>query len=258
MDEEDVEELVKLNHEMEITKFELRDSEYYRKLRDQLEKNHLLKTEISRRLGSEEQIQMIIYALGSLEYSFSSQYQFALALLMREDIDMLRIGKIEVFDPCITPVDANLIQSFGCNVLSVDEFARRRVEKPTLFFLPCAPYELVANLLEVNWVPSKLENLIILGTSMHHWANLKEQPDPEFDELEKLTINDRLRYTQAIYESSVNFAIYKGDDCWPFHNLHWIFFNLHPGIDFNELLPSKFVKLISFYFSTMNLYVFYK
>lgn len=251
MDEEDAEELVKLQHEMEITKFELRDSEYYCELRDQLEKNNLLKTEISRRLGSEEQIEMIIYALGSLEYSFASQYQFALALLMREDIDMLRIGKIEVFDPCITPVDANLIQSFGCNVLSVNEFARRRVEKPTLFFLPCAPYKLVANVLEVNWVPSKLENLIILGTSMHHWANLKEQPDPpepEYDELEKLVINDRLRYMRAIYESSANFAIYKRDDCWPFNNLHWIFFNLHPGIDFNELLPSKFVKLISFYF----------
>ncbi|XP_039126612.1 uncharacterized protein LOC120262791 [Dioscorea cayenensis subsp. rotundata] len=76
---------------------------------------------------------------------------------------------------------------------------------------------------------------------MHHWANLKEQPnppEPEYDELEKLIINDRLRYMRAIYESNANFAIYKRDDCWPFNNLHWIFFNLHPGMHFSELLPS--------------------
>ncbi|KAH7679980.1 Ribonuclease H-like protein [Dioscorea alata] len=170
MDEEDAEELVKLQHEMEITKIELRNSEHYRKLRDQLEEDHFLKNEISRRLGTEEQIQMIIYGLGSLEYSFASQYQFALALLMREDIDMLRIGQITVFDPLITPSDANLIRSFGCNVFSVNEFGRRRVEKPTFFFLPFVAFNLIANLLEMNWVPSKLENLIILGTSMHAWA----------------------------------------------------------------------------------------
>ncbi|KAJ0981169.1 hypothetical protein J5N97_009424 [Dioscorea zingiberensis] len=238
MDEEDAEELLKLQEDMKITIMELRESEYYRKLRDQLEEEHLLKREISRRLGSEEKMEMVIYALGDLEYDFNSHYQLALALLLREEVDMLKIGEIQVFDPLLTPTDANVIRSFGCTVLSVNEFARRRVEKPTLFFLPFAGFDLVANLLETNWSPSHLENLIILGTSLHVWG--KTSPDVvrlEESEAEKLLSNDRLRYIRMIRDWSVEFIIDDGHQWHAFQQICWVFINLHSGIDLNSLLP---------------------
>ncbi|KAJ0981314.1 hypothetical protein J5N97_009569 [Dioscorea zingiberensis] len=194
MDEEDVKELPRLQHEMEVTIMDLRESEYYLKLRDDLNGDQLLRSEISRRIGSKEHVQMVIYGLGSLEYSFQPQFQFALALLLREEVDILRIGEIQVYDPKITPVDANVIRSFGCTVLSVNEFARRRVENPTIIFLPFAWYNQVANLLEVNWSSSRLKNLIILGVSMHNWNGTYDEPYYEMfhiDETEKLTANDR-------------------------------------------------------------------
>lgn len=138
MDEDDIEELPRLQYEMKITMTKLRESEHYKKFRDQLHDNHLLKNEISRRLRSMGQVQMVIYGLGSLEYNFDSHYQLALVLLLKEEINMLRIGEIQVFDPVITPVDAAFMRSLGCTVLSVNEYARRRVEKPTIFFMPFA------------------------------------------------------------------------------------------------------------------------
>ncbi|KAJ0980527.1 hypothetical protein J5N97_008782 [Dioscorea zingiberensis] len=48
MDEEEAEDLLKLQHEMEIAMVELRDSEHYRKLRNQLQVDNLLKNEFSR------------------------------------------------------------------------------------------------------------------------------------------------------------------------------------------------------------------
>ncbi|KAJ0980537.1 hypothetical protein J5N97_008792 [Dioscorea zingiberensis] len=241
MDEEDAEELLRLQHEMEIATKELRDSEHYCKLRNQLEGDSLLKNEFSRRIGSEKQVQMVIYALGSLVYGFSPHYQLALALLLREEVGILRIGEIQVFDPLMTPADVKLIKSFGCNALSVNEFARRRVEKPTLFFLPFACLDLVANLLEANWSSSMLDNLMILGTSMHEWV--EERPDvislPVItSEIERLTSNDRLRYIHTIKDWSIEFAIDEGHKFSPFRQLYWIFFNLDAGIDINSLLPS--------------------
>ncbi|KAJ0981174.1 hypothetical protein J5N97_009429 [Dioscorea zingiberensis] len=241
MDEEDAEEFLKLQEDMKITTMELRESEYYHKLRDQLEEDHLLKREVSRRLGSQEKMEMVIYALGDLEYDFNSHYQLALALLLREEVDMLKIGEIQVFDPLLTPADANVIRSFGCTVLSVNEFARRRAEKPTLFFLPFAWFSLVANLLEANWSPSKLENLIILGTSLHKWGRTYEEcPDVitiEESETEKLVSNDRLRYIRTIKDWSVEFVIDDGHQWCPFQQICWVFINLHSGIDLNSILP---------------------
>ncbi|KAH7679458.1 SRR1-like domain-containing protein [Dioscorea alata] len=229
---------------MEIAIMELRESEQYCKFRDHLHNNHLLKSEISRRLGSEKQVQMIIYALGSLEYNYDAHYQLALALLLREEVDILRIGEIQVFDPVITSVDAAFIQSLGCTVLSVNEYARRKVEKPTLFFLPFAWHELVANLLETNWSPSKLDNLIILGSSMHGWAKSYDQPDYRIlkkTEINRVKEEDQYRYMNTIKDFTVDFTVDKEYIQLPLNQFYWVFFNLQPEFDINPILPSKFL-----------------
>lgn len=242
MDEDDIEELLQLQHEMEITIREVRESEHYQKFREQLYNNKSLQNELSHRLQSKEQIQMVIYGLGSLEYNFNSHYQLALALLLKEEVAMLRIGEIQVFDPKVTPADVALIRSLGCIVLSTNEYARRKVKKPTLFFLPFPWFSLVANLLETNWSSSGLNNLIILGSSMHDWCKSYEGPDYGIffqSEITRLERDDRHRYMQTIKDWSIDFTVEKQNMQMPFNLFKWVFFNLQSKLDINSFLPSN-------------------
>lgn len=78
MDENDVKQLPRFQHQMENTIMTMRA------FRNQLYNYHLLHKEISHRLQYEEQMQMVIYSLGSLKDNYAFHHQLALALLLRE------------------------------------------------------------------------------------------------------------------------------------------------------------------------------
>ncbi|GFS29575.1 hypothetical protein Acr_00g0007250 [Actinidia rufa] len=93
----------RLKKEMEITIQVLQKSKFYSDFVGQLRDNWILQSNTRRVLGDSSSMQMVIYGLGSLEYNYVSQYQLALALLLRRDFSW--IGGVEVFDPQMSPAD---------------------------------------------------------------------------------------------------------------------------------------------------------
>ncbi|CAN6849841.1 unnamed protein product [Brassica oleracea var. botrytis] len=84
--------------------------------------------------GSETQLQMVIYGIGSIESREKPRFQMSIAILMKREFDWVG-NNIEVFDPLLSGTESRVITFLGCTVLSVNEEARREVLKPTLFFM---------------------------------------------------------------------------------------------------------------------------
>ncbi|EOY13674.1 Sensitivity to red light reduced 1 [Theobroma cacao] len=141
---------------------------------------------------------MVIYALGSLEEGKSSKYQLAIALLLQQDF-FNWITSIEVFDPVLSPTDIIVLEKLGCTVLTVNEDCERRVERPTLFFMPYVPKNLIGNLLEANWSPSNIHQVILLtnkmSTSLEHYQDLLQEGERYSD---RISFKERMEYLEAI------------------------------------------------------------
>jgi len=120
------------------------------------------------------QLQLVLYGLGPLEpveehcvrdyhVEFSCM-QLAFAILLREKFEW--INDIVVFDPDHTSFDKIAMHHLGCTSLLVNEYCKRTVDRPTLFFMPHLPYWLTQNVLNANSKPANLNKIIILGNSL--------------------------------------------------------------------------------------------
>ncbi|CAA0831413.1 Protein SENSITIVITY TO RED LIGHT REDUCED 1 [Striga hermonthica] len=114
-------------------------------------------------LGSEPQMEMVIYGIGSIDSFEPPRLQLALAVLMKRSFDW--IGNIQVFDPIISLTESRVLTSLGCEVMLVNEHGRRQVIRPTLFFMPHCEVELYDNLLQANWRLDSLSRLVLFGNS---------------------------------------------------------------------------------------------
>ncbi|KAK7831029.1 protein sensitivity to red light reduced 1 [Quercus suber] len=168
-------EASRLLAEMHNTMKEVAESEFYSKMTDQLRNDPDIQSNLKRVLGSRSHVLMVIYALGSIEYSYRSQYQLAIALLLKNDFSTW-IGEIEVFDPMFSPCDCLVMDELGCKVLSVNEQCRREVKKPTLFYTPYAERCHISNVLDANWCPSQINTMILLCVcpGQHHFDFIKK------------------------------------------------------------------------------------
>ncbi|XP_013617868.1 PREDICTED: protein SENSITIVITY TO RED LIGHT REDUCED 1-like [Brassica oleracea var. oleracea] len=108
----------RLKQQMEISMKKIESSEFY---------IHIMS-------GSETQLQMVIYGIGSIESRQKPRFQMSIAILMKREFDWVG-NNIEVFDPLLSGTESRVITFLGCTVLSVNEEARREVLKPTLFFM---------------------------------------------------------------------------------------------------------------------------
>ncbi|CAG7895690.1 unnamed protein product [Brassica rapa] len=115
----------RLKQQMEISMKKIESSEFYKSFLKQL-KSPEVSGHIQIVLGSETQLQMVIYGIGSIES------QLSIAILMKRGFDWVG-NNIEVFDPILSATESRVITSLGCTVLSVNEEARREYLKPTLF-----------------------------------------------------------------------------------------------------------------------------
>ncbi|KAI9079078.1 hypothetical protein K1719_038917 [Acacia pycnantha] len=142
----------------------LETSQFYHDFRKEVQSSRISKR-IRMVLGSESKLPMIIYGIGSLlsEYDNSPSLQLGLALLMKKDF--VWIGELQVFDPILTSPEIKALESLGCSVLNHDEEGRRQALQPTMFFMPHCDINLFNNLLEANWEPNLLRNVIIFGNS---------------------------------------------------------------------------------------------
>ena len=102
--------------EVHITMKEVMESKFYSKMRDQLQNDPDIQNNIKRVLGSHSHVVMVIYALGGIEHSYHSQYQLAIALLLKHDFSNW-IGEVEVYDPMFSPSDCMALEELGCKVL---------------------------------------------------------------------------------------------------------------------------------------------
>lgn len=224
--ESDPHRVSKLLQRIEMSIKKMESSEFYRTLLDQIQTPEVLNS-FYNVLGSESNMQMVIYGIGCLESYGPPRLQLSLAILMKRKFSW--IGDIEVFDPILSPTEARVLEALGCSVLSVNEQGRRYAIKPTLFYMPHCEAELYNNLLQANW-GAMLKQMVLFGNSfeMYHQHVL------EF----KGSIVDTARHILAARRFTHEFGIKTVSDDYfaGFHDSSWLFFR--PDLE-SELQPKE-------------------
>ncbi|KAI9485344.1 MAG: SRR1-domain-containing protein [Benjaminiella poitrasii] len=112
-------------------------------------------------LKSIEPHDIVCYGIGSMQKSKNAQYQFELALMLR---DILKIpGEMFIFDPVMTELDKELCQLHDIEIIKDNELGKRIATKKTLFYMPHCGRGLYSNTLSVNWNAELLQNVAIIG-----------------------------------------------------------------------------------------------
>ena len=125
-----------------------------------------------------DEINIICYGLGSIYDNFSSRYQFALLLLLIDEIDILKqdinsklfLKVVQLYDPVFNQTDKYLLrnvykfnvseQNYQC-FCSVD--VNNIINRLNLFYMPHCGKALYNNLLFSNWSVNQLESIVLLG-----------------------------------------------------------------------------------------------
>ena len=90
--------------------------------------------------------------------------QLALPLLLRDKLQW--VNDIVVYDPVLTPLEQKVILSLNCTCPSFGKEKGRKVERPTLFFIPhCSPI-VTENILKANWSRSELKNIVTIANEL--------------------------------------------------------------------------------------------
>jgi hypothetical protein len=124
--------------------------------------------------------EMVLYGLGCIASSHNARYQFAYALLVRQQ-HVKEEACMSMFDPELTEACATVAKHFGCLIISENESGKRAVNSKTLFFMPHCPMRLYSNLLWANW-GSQLEHLAIIGNSFESYCERTVDPEIKKDE----------------------------------------------------------------------------
>lgn len=90
-------------------------------------------------------------------------------LLTREEKDI----PMYYYEPFMTPEEGSYLKTTSVQVIAENERGRREANEPTLFFMPHCPLELYSNVVFAN--RERLENIMIVGNSLVHYANRLEQ-----------------------------------------------------------------------------------
>ncbi|KAL2320093.1 hypothetical protein Fmac_029062 [Flemingia macrophylla] len=198
----------------------IESSEFYHTFRDQIQTSIVYY--INMLLGSEINMQMVIYGIGSIEMYEIPRLQLSLALLMRKDFGW--IGNIEVFDPVLSATESRILEALGCSVMSINEHGRREALKPTLFFMPHCEAELYNNLLQANWKLDLLKNIVLIGNSFEtyeqHASLCKNSP---------ILNSSGNIFAARGFTKAFRIQIVSDDYYFAFHDSSWHFFN--PGLE---------------------------
>ncbi|KAF4350457.1 hypothetical protein CsatB_023967 [Cannabis sativa] len=154
---------------VQLSKNELEVSPFFEKFLDQIQTPEIkLRFENLVNSTNGSKIKMVIYCIGSIKTEEQSRLQLSLALLLKEKLDRIFNGNIEIFDPILTAEEKQALSDMGFKVLRKDEKGGRKVNKPTVFFMPCCSLPLYVNLAEKNQ-GAKLKNVVILGNGFKTW-----------------------------------------------------------------------------------------
>ncbi|KAI8143279.1 hypothetical protein BJV82DRAFT_612183 [Fennellomyces sp. T-0311] len=118
---------------------------------------------------------MICYGIGSMQHSKNAQFQFVLALIIR---DLLKIpGKMSIYDPVMTNLDNELSKSHNIEVITTNEDGKRTVSEPTLFYMPHCGRGLYSNTLSANWNTRSLPNVIMIANRFDMYVGSQLERD---------------------------------------------------------------------------------
>lgn len=214
--ESDPNRQTKLIEKMQICMKKVENSQFYTNLLEQVRTPEIMDC-FHRVLGSESKMQMVIYGIGSIESYETPRIQLSIAILMRKEFSW--IGDIEVFDPVLSATESRVLEALGCYVLSVNEHGRRRVTKPTLFYMPHCEAELYDNLLQANWGVEPLNQIVLFGNSFDVYQYLSE--------FRNSTLVDSSRHIVAVREFTHEYVIKicSNDYFAAFHDSSWHFFS---------------------------------
>jgi hypothetical protein len=106
--------------------------------------------------------EFVCYGIGNFASSAKSCYQFALFLLIKEELGKHIISWI--YDPVLTESEKEFLVQNQCKLIPLNEEGKRVTLAKTLFFMPHNDKELYSNLLSANW-GLDLQHLVILGNS---------------------------------------------------------------------------------------------
>ena len=190
-----------LNARIQVLKLKLKDcDQYYYWSKLQLVMTNIIKCYFNEKKPSSlnnkknvnsRKINIFCYGLGSIDNEFSSRYQFALLLLIIDELKSisfdsdtggmngLQINIVELYDPVFNEIDKKLLndvysfklESINCkcmkNTSSLDEITNKMPDDEVLnfFYMPHCSKGLFNNLLFANWSEKNLNSLIILGNS---------------------------------------------------------------------------------------------
>ncbi|MCO5612322.1 hypothetical protein L7F22_066587 [Adiantum nelumboides] len=163
-------------------------------------------------------LDVVLYGLGSIAYSEASRCQLALILLLKERFSW--VGIIEVYDPVLSHSECTVIKELGCLPLALNEKGRRPIAGPTLFYMPHCEGWLYDNLLQANWAPCALRQIVILGNSFKAYQEIwsspvgRKSPRPSY----------LLQYQQLAKE--VPLEATSCSDLPGFNNMSWHFYEL--------------------------------
>ncbi|KAH0711764.1 hypothetical protein KY289_007723 [Solanum tuberosum] len=220
-------EAERLLKEIELVKKNVENSEFYAGMQLDLKQNKTIQKHIFRLLGSHSHVQVVIYCLGSIEYSFKSQFQLAVALLLKRDFPNW-IGNIEIYDPCMSPADIIVFEKLGLKVLTVDENCKKRVQRPTMFYMPYPYHYLIGNLLRPNWSSSCLNKIFVLTNSFRY--TLINMPQCRHALETVVRLERILDFTTEVDIETSDNQTYAS----LFSGLAWHFFDVDPNNDIDK------------------------
>ncbi|WVZ67681.1 hypothetical protein U9M48_016728 [Paspalum notatum var. saurae] len=185
---------------------------------------------LRRRLGFLAPTRLSLLGVGSFESSPAARLQLALAALLRRDF-LPEPASADLFDPVLSAVECAAAAALGFSVPSLDDGCRRRVEEPTLFYMPHCEASLYDALLAANWdSPAQLRRVCVLGNSFRRYA-LQAEENRSGPAAKAAHVLAAGRF--ACEERAGETADLDDDDWFAraFNETSWHFFEVDDGVD---------------------------
>jgi hypothetical protein len=155
---------------------------------------------------------VICYGIGRISEFRHAQYQLALLVLViqRNSFGYFNSKIFEFYDPIMNIVELKVTKHFGGIEIQKNEEGKRKVDKPSLFYMPHCGKALYNNVLWANWRLENLKNVILIGNSLGAYLNQanctkSKLEDHNNSDLVIKTVIDRKALIEL--EFSINFSV---------------------------------------------------
>lgn len=158
----------------------------------------------------------------------------AFVLLLREKFYW--VNDIVVYDRALPRLERELMKALNCSLLCPSKHGNWSVDKPTLFFMPRSQMFEFVSIVEANWSPAMLINIIILGDSFKDFT--QQSTSISIRESNTIMRNEQILHEMALPEKPIEIPCvdnqhegstepnedFTNDDIRAFNGLSWHLF----------------------------------